>query len=82
MSMDLSVWSDFKIDLSSSLPNQSAWVTYDSEYAYEQDTWQVLVMPGEDDQAEASVLSKLPGAKYAYYISLEQMRMVINFLNK
>ena len=71
MSMDLSVWSSCEIELPSALPDSSAWVSYGGEFAYEQEEWQVLVLLGEDEEPDESILQMLPKAKYAYYVTLE-----------
>jgi len=69
--MDLTVWCDGEISLPNVLPEPSCWQEYKSERAYEKENWQVLVVPGEDEEPGSSILEKFPKASKAYYITLE-----------
>ena len=70
MSMDLAVWSPREFDFPAELPRSNMWTRYSEEFAYEGDGWQVLVMP-EQSEPDASVVHKLPDAKFVAWISLE-----------
>jgi len=69
--MDLSVWTECEISLPSNLPDSKAWVSYEDNFAYENDKWQILVMSGEKEKPNNSILKKNPKAKNVYYITLE-----------
>jgi len=70
MSMDLAVWSARDFNFPAELPQTSLWKRYGEEFAFEEDEWQVLVLP-EQSEPHPSIVHKLPGANFVAYISLE-----------
>jgi hypothetical protein len=70
MSMDLAVWSTRDFNFPAELPRSTLWKRYDDEFAFQEDQWQVLVLP-DQSEADPSVVHKLPGARFVAWITLE-----------
>ena len=70
MSMDLAVWVQEEVQLPAALPDPSSWTVTESEWAFEGEGWQVLVLAA-DDLPEEEITTHLPNAKRVFYVTLE-----------
>jgi hypothetical protein len=72
MSMDLAVWVEEEVQLPAALPDPASWTVTESEWAFEGEGWQVLVLPA-NDLPDDDITTHFPNAKSVFYISLEPM---------
>jgi len=70
MSIDLTVWVQEQVQLPAALPDPASWTVTESEWAFEGEGWQVLVLPADDPPDEA-IATHLPNAKRVFYLTLE-----------
>ena len=70
VSTDLAVWSTRAFNFPAELPQSSLWKSYDDEFAFEKDDWQVSIL-SEQTEPDPSVVHKLSGANFVAWISLE-----------
>ena len=70
MSMDLAVWVQEEVQLPAALPDPASWTGTESEWAFEDEGWHVLVQPA-DDLPDEEITTHLPDAKRVFYITLE-----------
>ena len=75
MSMDIVVWVACSLSVPGDLPEPANWKNYGGEdWAYEQESWQVIVEPAPSLEVPSEVKSINPNASQAVFAVLEPIR--------